>query len=440
VNLLPLFYKEKSLMAIDTPARIAVLGAGPMGLETALYARFLGYDVDLFERGQIADHVRQWGHIRLFTPFGMNSSPLGRSAISTQSPEFNFPAEDALLTGQQWIEAYWQPLSQVDLLRGQLHEQTEVISVGKESYLKSELVSSEDRFDELFLILTRDANGAESWHEADIVIDTTGTFGTPNHLGPGGMFAAGESILQRQTTWAHEDPWLSYRLPDIHRDHRSNFCGKQTLVIGTGYSAATNLAALLTLQQKDASTQITWATRHPIERLQTGLIARFKNDPLPQRDDLAQKVNEAARAGSIHVLPEAQIQRLSVTEHKTWQVKFCNEALPVLEVDTILANVGYRGDWDLSEELQVHRCYASGGPMKWSATLVGSTDADCLTPQSQTAESLMTTEPNFYVLGSKSHNRWSNFLFQNGLDQIRMLFSVIAERDSLNLYNTPLPT
>ena len=42
-------------MAIDTPARIAVLGAGPIGLEAALYARFLGYDVDVYERGKVAD-------------------------------------------------------------------------------------------------------------------------------------------------------------------------------------------------------------------------------------------------------------------------------------------------------------------------------------------------------------------------------------------------
>jgi len=37
-------------MAIDTPARLVILGAGPIGLEAALYARFLGYDVEIFEQ------------------------------------------------------------------------------------------------------------------------------------------------------------------------------------------------------------------------------------------------------------------------------------------------------------------------------------------------------------------------------------------------------
>ncbi len=36
-------------MAVDTPAVIAIIGAGPIGLEAALYGRYLGYDVRLFD-------------------------------------------------------------------------------------------------------------------------------------------------------------------------------------------------------------------------------------------------------------------------------------------------------------------------------------------------------------------------------------------------------
>ena len=38
----------------DTP-RIAVLGAGPIGLEAALYARGLNLPVTVFERSRIGD-------------------------------------------------------------------------------------------------------------------------------------------------------------------------------------------------------------------------------------------------------------------------------------------------------------------------------------------------------------------------------------------------
>ena len=71
-------------MSIETPAKIAVLGAGPIGLEAALYARYLGYDVEIFERGQAAENVLRWGHVRMFSPFHMNRSPLGLAALTAQ--------------------------------------------------------------------------------------------------------------------------------------------------------------------------------------------------------------------------------------------------------------------------------------------------------------------------------------------------------------------
>src|SRR6266851_1988222 len=61
--------------------RIAVLGAGPIGLEAGLYARQLKLPFTIFEQGRIGEHVWRWGHVRLFSPFGMNSTPLGRKAI-----------------------------------------------------------------------------------------------------------------------------------------------------------------------------------------------------------------------------------------------------------------------------------------------------------------------------------------------------------------------
>jgi len=36
--------------------RLAVLGAGPIGLEMALYARRLGYPVTVYERGRVGQH------------------------------------------------------------------------------------------------------------------------------------------------------------------------------------------------------------------------------------------------------------------------------------------------------------------------------------------------------------------------------------------------
>ena len=95
--------------------RIAILGAGPMGLESALYARFLGYEVAVYERGsEVAANVASWSHVRLFTPFAMNATPLGVAAISAQQPGWQPPAATALLTGQEFRDAYLAPLAATD--------------------------------------------------------------------------------------------------------------------------------------------------------------------------------------------------------------------------------------------------------------------------------------------------------------------------------------
>jgi len=82
----------------ETSARIAILGAGPIGLETALYARYLGYPVQLFERGESATaNVLAWGHVHLFTPARMNISPLGVAALQAQDPKWQCPIPEGLL-------------------------------------------------------------------------------------------------------------------------------------------------------------------------------------------------------------------------------------------------------------------------------------------------------------------------------------------------------
>ena len=86
------------------PQRIAVLGAGPIGIEAALYARTCGHTVTVYERGQVGEHLLRWGHVRMFTPFGMNTTPLGMSALLREKRANDIPSESDLLTGRQFRE------------------------------------------------------------------------------------------------------------------------------------------------------------------------------------------------------------------------------------------------------------------------------------------------------------------------------------------------
>ena len=62
--------------------RLAIVGAGPTGLEAALAAADVGLPFTLYEASSGAGaHVRSWGHVRLFTPWSLNASPARPSTV-----------------------------------------------------------------------------------------------------------------------------------------------------------------------------------------------------------------------------------------------------------------------------------------------------------------------------------------------------------------------
>src|SRR5262249_32863352 len=104
----------------------------------------------------------------------------------------------------------------------------------------------------------------------------------------------------------------------------------------------------------------------------------------------------------------------------------CAGKSKTFEADRLIANIGYSPDTLLYRELQVHECYASLGPMNLAAALLKHGSADCLSIPAQGANTLKNPEPNFYILGSKSYGRNSNFLLRNGFEQIREVFTLIT--------------
>lgn len=413
-------------MAVDTPAKIAVIGAGPIGLEAALYARFLGYDVELFDAGDVAENVQRWGHVRLFSPFRMNSTPLGLGALAAQDEAYAPPPPDALLTGAEWARRYLVPLSQTDLLADHLRLHTRVVAVAREDWLKHEHVGNEERRESLFRLLVRNPDGEERETTADVVIDASGVYATPRWLGPGGAPALGELACRER---------MFYGLPDIAGRERSRFAQRRVLVVGGGYSAATSVLALADLAKSTSSGSVVWAVRAPADADGRGPLVEIPDDPLSERASLVRRANEAALgAEPVTWWPGTVVVALRYdTSTRTFHVTTRGSHAADETFDEVIANVGFRPDHSLATELQLHTCYATDGPMKLAARLQGTT-GDCLRQTSHGAESLLNPEPDFYILGAKSYGRNPEFLASIGYRQIRDLFSLIGERETLDLY------
>ena len=413
-------------MAKSEAPRIAVLGAGPIGLEAALYARSLNLPVTVYERGRVGEHLLRWGHVRLFSPFGMNVTSLGRNAIRADNPKHEFPHETECITGRQHVAAYLEPLARCTLLRDCIRKDTQVLHVGRHGFLKHEAPGEARRGHQPFRLIVKEAKNREKVEEADVILDCTGVYGQHRWLGEGGIPAVGEPAAEST---------VAYTLDDVLGERRGHYAGKNIVVVGSGYSAATTVCNLATLADSAPETWVIWLARSG----RTQPIKRLANDPLKDRDRLAVRANMLATRGDGNVEFHASV-RIDVIDTPGPDKGFkitgtCNGKPRSWECERLIANVGYTPDTSLYRELQIHECYATLGPMGVAAALLKHGPVDCLQIPATGAASLRNPEPSFYILGSKSYGRNSNFLLRAGFDQVRDVFTLILGKN-LDLYKS----
>jgi hypothetical protein len=380
--------------------RIAVIGAGPIGLEAARAALRRGHDVQLFEAGQVAESVRSWGRIRMFSPFGLNGSREAFADLKRHG--FQVPPLESILTGAEYADAFLEPLAET--LNGIIRADAPVLGVARAGLNKEDYILDPQRASVPFSLLVRKGE-RESAVQADVVLDFSGNFQNPRPLGTGGIPAPGERTAQAAIRYGAFDP------PEVD--------GLRILVVGSGHSAATIICGLAA--QRPA--KLFWAVRKPVAG---HLYARIPDDPLPERDQLLTRANALARSSKVQLLAPAGIQSLSNTGEGLEIALSVNGQPATVVVDRIFAATGFRPDLDLTRELQVQTCWATEGVYKLAALLLGETGGDCLKAPTGGAETLSHPEPGFYTLGMKSYGRRSDFLIRTGLEQVQTVLDTVA--------------
>lgn len=409
-------------MAKSHAPRLAILGAGPIGLETALYARQLQCAFTVFERGRIGEHMMRWGHVRLFSPFGMNSTSLGREQIKIAKPALSLPSDDAILTGREHVSQYLAPLA--ELLQPHIQAETQILKISRRDYLKSDIVDERVRAKSPFRLLVRDKQ-RERIEEADVVFDCTGTYGQHRWAGAGGIPCPGE---------IQSEPHIAFGLDDILGDKKNHYAGRTTLIIGSGYSAATAAVSLAELAKEHSATWGIWVARGA----SSTPLKRIAGDPLKERDRLAMKANSIATRSDDNVEFQGGVQIDAIDflgQDKGFKVAARTAAEPkTWDVERIIANVGYSPDTNLTRELQIHESFATLAPMALAEALAAGKTQDCLKVAGVGPNALRNPEPNFFILGAKSFGRNSNFLMRLGFEQVRDVFTILTADAKLNLY------
>ncbi|HHO53661.1 MAG TPA: hypothetical protein ENK18_23015 [Deltaproteobacteria bacterium] len=377
--------------------RIAVIGGGPVGLEAATEAIARGHEAIVYEAERIAAHVRRWGHVTLFTPWSMAVTERGLARIGASLPD-----PEGYPTGAQLVASYLEPLAATLVVR----EHTRVLQIGRTRVLKGQALGSSSRAKEPFRLIVETPDGTDVEH-ADAVFDCTGVFGDPAPAGTGGLAAPGEEAAMRAGR-------LRLGLARV-----DDLAGARVMLVGAGASAVTLLSDLLGLEPPP---EITWVTLQD----EVPSFVSPEDDVLPARRALYELGRSAPDHPCVTHHPNAGIDRMFTSPTGT-RVTLTDQSS--IEVDQVIAATGFRPDHRLSRELQFHVCWGSEGPMRLAAALLASSGdgGDCLDQPTQGAETLLSPEPRFFVLGNKSYGRRSDFLLKIGHAQVRDALDLLGD-------------
>jgi hypothetical protein len=388
---------------------VAVIGGGPVGLAAAAHLVTRGVPVKLYEAGEtVAAHVRSWGHVRLFSPWGFTTDTASTALLREHG--WQAPPDDVLPTGHDLVDAYLAPLASTPRMRAVIETGARVQSVTRDGIDK---VASKGRGDHPFA-LTIEASGGARIDLARAVIDASGTWATPNPAAASGTPATGEVMFADRIT---------YGVPDVLGRDRATYAHQRVLVIGGGHSAANVLLDLARLAETDLRTSIIWAVR-------AGDLSRIfgggRADKLPARGKLGEDLRHLVEHRRLTLALGFSVERIDRQGDGLVVSERAAQTARVLgPVDRIVVCTGQRPDLAMTRELRLDldpwlESSRALGPM------IDPNLHSCGTVPPHGHRELSHPEPGYYAVGIKSYGRAPTFLMATGYEQVRSVAASLA--------------
>ncbi len=389
---------------------LVIVGAGPIGLAAAAHAHSRGLPTLVLEAGNEAGtSVREWGHVRLFSPWRELVDPAAEKLLANVG--WASPDPDGYPTGDDWVDQYLTPLADAldatDLVEVRFGNR--VVGVAKQG--RDRLVDS-GRESALFTVYV-ESGSRRTRLSASAVIDASGTWTVPNPLGADGLPALGE---------AEHAERIFYGIPDFSDAQvRARYAGKRVAVAGRGASAQNTLVGLTGLADEAPGTTVAWLLRRP------GTDDAFgggDNDQLEARGALGKRAQQAVAAGHVEVVTSFRTEAVASGAEGTMTLVGV-DGRTVTGVDEVIVVTGFRPDLSWLSEVRLDLDPVLSSPTKL-APLIDPNVHSCGTVYPHGVAELAQPEQGLYLAGMKSYGRAPSFLALTGFEQTRSIVAAVA--------------
>lgn len=389
---------------------VAIIGAGPVGLAAAAHLTIRHQPFMLFESGDtVASNILTWQHVKVFSPWRYNIDKAARQLLLES--HWIEPDPEVLPTGRQLYEQYFEPLGNLPALKPFIHTKSKVVAIGRKNMDK---VKSWGREESPFVLQVHHSNEGVKFYEAKAVIDASGTWNSPNPIGSGGVFAAGEIENSKH---------IFYGIPDVYGSLKDRYINKSIAVIGGGHSAINTIIELTKLQEFFPETSIHWILRK--ENIKD-VYGGQERDVLKARGALGIKIEQLVTDDLVNVYTPFQVKEIKKYKGRLALIGFQHDKLQVLPgIDEIISNTGSRPDFSFLRELRL-RVDSSLESSAAIAELIDPNIHSCGTVRPHGEKDLQHDDEGFYIVGSKSYGRAPTFLMATGYEQVRSVVAAIA--------------
>jgi hypothetical protein len=392
--------------ALVTGFPVAVIGAGPVGLAAAAHLAERNLPFIVLEAGKgPADAMRQWGHVRFFSPWRFNVDSTAERLLAEAN--WRMPDPDLDPTGKELIDLYLAPLAALPQLSPHIRYSSKVISITRQGM---DRVPSKGRDERPFEVTFTLPNGKVEHILASAVIDASGTWTSPNPAGANGRLALGEIEASAR---------IATGIPDVLGVARQRYADKKVVVLGSGHSAMDSILNLVRLKAEAPATEILWAMR---SEPNPNTFGGGSEDQLAQRGALGARAKSAVDSGKVDIVAPFRVQAFALRDAG---IEALAEGGRSIVADEVIVATGFRPDFSMLSEIRLDlhpwlECARELGP------LIDPNEHSCGDVPPHGVRELAQPESNFFIAGIKSYGRAPTFLMATGYEQVRSIVAALA--------------